>query len=412
MSTGKQDGVPRIGTAPEMTPGSGEGPNLLTGLAFGLLSALGPFAIDLYLPAMPTMAKAMAADSGAVQRTLSAFFLGLALAQIPLGWMGDRFGRRRPLIGGLALFVAASIGCALARDIDQLIALRFLQGMGACAGTSSVRAMIRDEYSGHHAARLMAFTFLIIGISPVLAPLAGSYLLRATSWQGLFVILASGGLIALLAVLLLLRETLPPSRRVASRSILQACRHLLAKPAFIAWAFVAGMATTIPFAFVTAAPFLFTQSYRLTPHHYSLLLAMNAVVSIIATQFAPGLMRRLGVRRLVTRVVLIAALATGGMAFAATTNLPLALLQAYSMLIFAASGLILTPAAISALDASDQGAGAAAGLLGTLQLAVTAGASAAVSFFPSFTIVPLISILGCGFVLVLVTMALLRPQGR
>lgn len=388
------------------------GPSLLMGLAFGLLSALGPFAIDLYLPAMPDMAQAMAADSGAVQRSLSAFFLGLAIAQIPLGWLGDRFGRRRPLIGGLALFAAASLGCALANDIDQLIALRFLQGMGACAGTSSVRAMIRDQHSGHHAARLMAFTFLIIGISPVLAPLAGSYLLRATSWQGLFVILASAGSVALLGVALFLPETLPPARRVASRSIVQACAYLLAKRAFVAWAFVAGMATTIPFAFVTAAPFLFSQGYGLTPHQYSLLLALNAIVSIIATQFAPGLMRRLGVRRLVTIVVLIATVATAAIALAALASghLPLAMVQSYSMLIFAASGLMLTPAAISALDASDQGAGAAAGLLGTLQLGVTAAGSGAVSLFPSFTILPLISILAGGFLLVLAAIAMLRPS--
>lgn len=111
----------------------------------------------------------MAADSGAVQRTLSAFFLGLAVAQIPFGWLGDRFGRRRPLIGGFLLFAITSAGCALARNLDQLVLLRFLQGMAACAGTSSVRAMIRDAHSGHRAARLMAFTFLIIGISPVLA---------------------------------------------------------------------------------------------------------------------------------------------------------------------------------------------------------------------------------------------------
>ncbi|MBB4641161.1 multidrug effflux MFS transporter [Rhizorhapis suberifaciens] len=320
-------------------PKSGAARSLFLGLAFGMLSALGPFAIDLYLPAMPTMARAMGVDSGAVQRSLSAFFLGLAIAQIPLGWLGDRFGRRKPLIGGLALFAAASLGCALARDIDQLVALRFLQGMGACAGTSSVRAMIRDKHSGHHAARLMAFTFLIIGISPVLAPLAGSYLLRATSWQGLFVILASAGVTAVLVVTLFLPETLPPARRVASQSILQASAYLLAKPTFVAWAFVAGMATTIPFAFVTAAPFLFSQGYGLTPHQYSLLLALNAIVSIVATQFAPYLMRRLGVLRLVTIVVIIATVATGIIALAATTttHMPLALLQGYSMLIFAVS---------------------------------------------------------------------------
>ncbi|MBA4090701.1 MAG: adenylate cyclase [Sphingobium sp.] len=381
-------------------------PSLLLGIAFGFLSSLGPFAIDLYLPAMPGMARAMAADSGAVQRTLSAFFLGLALAQIPLGSLGDRFGRRRPLIGGLALFTIASIACAMATSLTMLVACRFLQGMGACAGTSSVRAMIRDRHSGHRAAQLMAFTFLIIGISPVLAPLAGSYLLQIMPWRGLFLLLAGGGIVALVAVALRLPESLPPEKRLGPQPMMQAYRGLLATPAFLGWTLVAGLATTVPFAFVTAAPFVYTRGFGLTPHHYSLLLALNAVTSIIATQFAPALMRRLGARPLVTGVALVAIGATGLIALAGA-GAPIALFQAYSMLLFALSGFILTPAAISALDAAAGGAGAAAGLLGTLQLAITAAASAAVSLLPSVSILPLTGVLGVSFLTMLLVMAAL-----
>ena len=383
-------------------------PTLLLGIAFGFLSSLGPFAIDLYLPAMPGMAQAMAADSGAVQRTLSAFFLGLALAQIPLGTLGDRYGRRRPLIGGLLLFAVASIACAMATSLTMLIACRFLQGMGACAGTSSVRAMIRDRHSGHRAARLMAFTFLIIGISPVLAPLAGSYLLQAMSWRGLFLLLAGGGVVALVAVAAFLPESLPPERRLHRLPMLHAYGRLLATPAFLGWTLVAGLATTVPFAFVTAAPFVYTQGFGLTPHHYSLLLALNAVTSIIATQFAPTLMRRLGARPLVTGVALAAMGATALIATAGlTAHVPITLFQPYSMLLFALSGFILTPAAISALDAAAGGAGAAAGLLGTLQLAITAAASAAVSLLPSVSILPLTGVLGVSFLTMLLVMMVL-----
>lgn len=383
-------------------------PTLLLGIAFGFLSSLGPFAIDLYLPAMPGMAQAMAADSGAVQRTLSAFFLGLALAQIPLGTLGDRYGRRRPLIGGLLLFAVASIACAMATSLTMLIACRFLQGMGACAGTSSVRAMIRDRHSGHRAARLMAFTFLIIGISPVLAPLAGSYLLQAMSWRGLFLLLAGGGVVALVAVAAFLPESLPPERRPHQQPMLHTYGRLLATPAFLGWTLVAGLATTVPFAFVTAAPFVYTQGFGLTPHHYSLLLALNAVTSIIATQFAPTLMRRLGARSLVTGVALAAMGATALIATASlTAHVPITLFQPWSMLLFALSGFILTPAAISALDAAAGGAGAAAGLLGTLQLAITAAASAAVSLLPSVSILPLTGVLGVSFLTMLLVMMVL-----
>lgn len=358
----------------------------------------------------------MATGSGSVQRTLSAFFLGLAVAQIPLGTLGDRFGRRRPLVGGLILFVVASIACSAARNLDQLIFFRFLQGMGACAGTTSVRAMIRDRHSGHYAARLMAFTFLIIGISPVLAPLFGSILLQLTSWRGLFGLLAGAGVVALIAVLFFLPETLPPERRTGGWPTLRSYLHLLSTRTFMGWTLVAGLATTVPFAFATAAPFIFTQGFHLTSHQYSLLLALNAVTSIISTQFAPTLMQQMNARRLVVTaagVATVTTAVTAAVALVANAHMSLALFQSYSMVLFAISGLILTPAAISALDAADGSAGVAAGLLGTLQLAITAVASAAVSLFPSFTIMPLVGLLGAGFLLMLlVTVGIDRAAPR
>lgn len=389
------------------------GPTLLFGIALGFLSTLGPFAIDLYLPAMPGMAQALQAESGSIQRTLSAFFLGLAIAQIPMGSLGDRYGRRRPLIGGLLLFMVTSLACAVTTNLDQLVILRFLQGMAACAGTSSVRAMIRDMHSGHSAARLMAFTFLVIGISPVLAPLAGSFLLQIMSWRGLFLILAGAGAIAVTMVTLMLPETLPPERRATRKMALwHDFRLLITTPAFLGWAVAAGLGTTIPFAFVTAAPFIYTHIFGLSGFQYSLLLALNAVVSIIATQFAPGLMRRLGGRRLLAIVAMVGAALSALMAGQAMSHASLPLFQIYSMLIFAMAGLMLTPAAICALDAVRSGAGAAAGVLGTIQLAVTAAASAAVSLFPSFSLLPLLAILGADFLIVLFLMSVVVKMGQ
>jgi DHA1 family bicyclomycin/chloramphenicol resistance-like MFS transporter len=347
-----------------------------------------------------------------VQRTLSAFFLGLALAQIPVGLLGDRHGRRWPLVGGLSLFVLASIACALAQSPGQLILFRFLQGMGACAGTSSARAIIRDLYSGHRAARLMAFTFLIIGISPMLAPLLGSALLTFGSWRALFAILAGAGMLAVAASALLLPETLPVERRTRSGSSLaQTYARLFATPHFLGWALIAGLATTIPFAFVTAAPFLFTHVYGLAPVTFSLLLALNAVASIVATQFAPGLLKQWGAHRVVLCAAGACAAATLLIGLAAGGGIPLMLFQLYSMALFVGAGLMLTPAAISALEQATSGAGLAAGLLGTIQLAVTAVASAAVSLFPSFTLLPLAIVLGSALVMILlIATALGRRQ--
>jgi DHA1 family bicyclomycin/chloramphenicol resistance-like MFS transporter len=381
------------------------------GLALGLLSAIGPLAIDLYLPALPTMTKDLQATPGEVQRTLSAFFLALALAQIPIGSFGDRFGRKLPLYLGLGLFVLASIACAIAPSAETLIILRFVEGFGVCAGTAVSRAMIRDQHQGHEAARLMAFSFLIIGISPVLAPLAGSWLLGVTTWRGLFVILAALG-VGGLVVAAFLPETLPPEKRIpVKQPILPAYGALIGNPRFIAAALVAGLATTVPYAYVTAAPFVFTGVFGLGAKTYTLLLGLNAVCSIGLTQVSPRLMRQWGPRKLILRAMGLGALLTlvlGGAAVAGVGGV--LLFQVYSMLMFCMVGLALTPAAISALDAGKTGAGAAAGMLGTLQLVVTASASALVSVFPTFSLKPLLAVvLGCAVFSLVLSWLTLRP---
>jgi DHA1 family bicyclomycin/chloramphenicol resistance-like MFS transporter len=368
-----------------------------TGLAIGLLSAIGPLAIDLYLPAFPTMVRELHASPGDVQRTLSAFFLALALAQIPIGSFGDRFGRKLPLYLGLGLFVLASIACYFAPSVEALVALRFVQGFGICAGTACSRAMIRDLHQGHQAARLMAFSFLIIGISPVLAPAVGSWLLGVVSWRGLFLILALLG-VGGFAVAAALPESLPPERRIPVRQpILPAYGALLANPRFIAAAVIAGLATTIPYAYVTAAPFVFTGVFGLPAKTYTLLLGANAICSIGLTQLSPKLMRQWGPRTLILRAMGAGAALTLVFGGAALLGLGgIVLFQLYSMLMFCTVGLALTPAAISALDAGKTGAGAAAGMLGTLQLVVVACASGLISMFPAFSLAPLLTVvLGC-----------------
>ena len=384
---------------------------LKTGLALGLLSAIGPLAIDLYLPAFPTMVKDLHATPGEVQRTLSAFFLALAAAQIPVGSFGDRFGRKLPLYLGLGLFVLLSIACAFATSAPMLVALRFVQGFGVCAGTAVSRAMIRDLQSGHKAARLMAISFLIIGVSPVLAPAIGSFLLGVMPWRGLFWVMAGLG-VGGLAVAALLPETLPPERRIPVRQpLLPAYGALLGNPRFIAAALIAGLATTIPYAYVTAAPFVFSGVFHLTPRAYSLLLGVNAICSIGLTQVSPNLMRRWGPRRLILTMMGLGVLLTLAYGAAALAGFGgLVLFQGFSMLLFCVAGLSLTPAAISALDAGSSGAGAAAGMLGTLQLMVTAGASALISAFPAFSLAPLLGIvLGCLVVSWALCWATMRP---
>ncbi|WP_321390733.1 multidrug effflux MFS transporter [Emcibacter sp.] len=371
------------------------------GLVLGLLSAIGPISIDLYLPAFPAMAREFEASPDQVQMTLSVFFFALAVAQIPVGLFGDRFGRKLPLYIGLGLFVAASIACAASTGITQLILLRFMQGFGICAGTAVSRAMIRDLASGHHAARLMANSFLIIGISPILAPLAGSFLMTVLPWRGLFLVLALIGVSAVFLVRFYLPESLPPSARIKREtSILSHYSDILTNRRFFESALVAGIATIIPYTYVTGAPFIFTDMFGLSSMEFSFLLAINALCSIVATQFSPGLMRIWGPKVLLRRVGLsgvVATLVLGVIILMGEENLLIFMI--YSMFVFLFAGLMLTPAAVAALDTIKQNVGAATGVLGTIQLMCTAGASAAISWLPETTLVPLAGIMGSAFVL-------------
>jgi multidrug resistance protein len=155
-------------------------------LVLGLLSAIGPFAIDMYLPALPSIGQTLGASMGAVQASLMAFFISLGIGQIIYGPVSDMIGRKAPLYFGLVLFAAGSIGCALAPDVHTLIVLRFIQGLGACAGMVVPRAIVRDLHTGHDAARLMSLLMLVFSVSPILAPLAGSILIESFGWRSVF----------------------------------------------------------------------------------------------------------------------------------------------------------------------------------------------------------------------------------
>jgi len=345
------------------------------GLLLGLLAALGPLAIDLYVPGFPAVAHDLAATAVEVQLSMVSYFAALAFGPLVYGPITDRLGRRPPLFGGLALFALASLGCAAAPDIRWLIALRFLQGLGGCTGTTIARSIIRDLHSGAAAARLMATMYLVLGVSPVLAPLAGSLLLPWVGWRGLFVTMAVS--IALAAALLAARlpETHGAERRTRHphRPLRSDLGQLLRDGRYLQLVLASAGATASAFVFVAGAPFVFARHYALAPTSFSLLIGLNAAGQIIATQFAPLLMRRLGAARLLPRATLLAAGAGALLLLATlTTGAPLPMTVALCFAVACCVGLWLTPAAVAALDAHQSIAGTAAGLMSTAQVAVAA----------------------------------------
>ncbi|MGB7645973.1 MAG: Bcr/CflA family efflux MFS transporter, partial [Pseudomonas fluorescens] len=183
-------------------------------LLLGLITAIGPFAIDSYLPALPTLGASLQASPAAVQMSLTVFFMIIGVCQLFYGPISDVFGRKPPIYAGLVIFAVASVGCALAPTIEVLIAFRALQAFGACAGMVIPRAIVRDLYTGHEAARLMALLMLVMSVSPILAPLAGSVVISLWSWREVFVALGVVAVLCLVMTIVQLPETHPAERRL------------------------------------------------------------------------------------------------------------------------------------------------------------------------------------------------------
>ena len=218
---------------------SGAGPLGRLALILGALSAFGPLSIDMYLPSFQSISRELNASEAQVQHTLAVFFGGIGLGQAFYGPISDRYGRRRPLCFGLTLFVLASAACALSRSIEGLVAWRFVQSIGGCAGIVIARAVVRDRFDERESARVFSLLMLVMGLAPILAPLAGGQILVLFGWRAIFWTLAAFGFLCLAAVLLALGESLPPERRARAEGWATRCA-----PTFGSWPIAASCATT------------------------------------------------------------------------------------------------------------------------------------------------------------------------
>ena len=340
-------------------------------LVLGLLSAIGPFAIDMYLPALPAIGRALHADVHQVQLSLMAFFLSFALSQIVYGPASDMFGRKRPLYVGIALFVAGSVGCALAPDIAWLIGFRAVQGLGAGAPNVITRAVVRDLHTGAEATRLMSLLMLVFSVSPILAPLVGSLIIDAGGWQAIFWAIALIGASGLLLTAVALEETRPLEERAGSGigSTARAFALLVRDPHFMGLTGVASFSLAAFFVYLSNSSFVLINHYGLTPREYGMAFGLNAASFIGASQFAGRLAHRYGNARVVSISVAgfaLAMCAGSALNFAGVDTL--ATLIAMLMIGFGFLGLVMPAVSVMALDHHGDIAGAASALMGTLQM--------------------------------------------
>ena len=374
-----------------MTPGLAR-----MALVLGLLSAIGPVAVDMYLPALPTIAADLGTNVGAVQLSLVSFFLALAVGQPIYGPLADLFGRRPPLIAGLAIFVAAAVGCTFVKSVDALVALRFLQGFGICSAAVIVRAVIRDLHTGPEAARLLSLTLLVLAVSPTLAPLAGSIFIQFFSWQSIFFVLAVAGLAGVSVAVWMLPETLPPERR-DQRSFghtFAGYVGLLRDGRFLSLTVITGLIQGGFFSYIVSSAFYFIEVHGLAPWQYSLVFAANALVLITLAQFSSNAMRRFGAERLIVLSVAVnaaSAVLLLAVTLAGIASLPVAL--PFLFVVCWSLAFVGAPGTVLALDPHGDKAGTASALIGTLQFGISAGASALVSVLFDGTALPMVAVI-------------------
>lgn len=381
-------------------------------IVLGLLSAVGPFAIDMYLPALPAIAADLNTTTAATQLTLTVFFIAFGLCQIIYGPLSDVYGRKAPLYAGLVLFTLGSIGCALAPGIGALIAFRFIQGLGAAAMAVIPRAIIRDLHTGAEATRLMALVMLVFSVCPILAPLFGSALIVPFGWRAVFAAVTLVAVIGIALVATLLPETRPAEERISGnvRDVLGAFAELLRDRHFLGLTFIGGLGMSSFFAFLATSSFVYIGHYGLTPTQYSLAFSVNAIGFIGASQFASRLGSRFGMGRMVlTAVSLYAGFAVLLLALTLLGYDSLRVLMPLLFTSFAFLGLVIPSTMVLALERHGPIAGIAAALGGTLQM-VTGGAMIAVAglFFNGTTLPMVATIAFTAVGALLVSMATLR----
>lgn len=380
---------------------------LRNAITLGLLSAIGPFAIDMYLPALPAIGRNLQAGTGAVQMSLTAFFIALSLGQSLYGPLSDMIGRKAPLYLGLALFSLGSLGCALAPNIQVLIGFRFLQGIGACAGMVIPRAIVRDLHTGVDATRLMSLLMLVFSISPILAPLTGSFVIQLGGWRAVFWVVLVAAAVGCL-ILGTVTETRPRSERVNSniRAVAAAYGLLLRDRHFLGLAFIGAFGISSFFVYLSNSPFVLIEHYHLSPRLYSVYFSANAASFFAMAQLNAWLASRFGLRGLVRGAVTVYAIVMLTLLALFVSGIDrLEVLAALLFIGYGCLGLVIPTTAVLALEEHGTIAGTASALMGTVQFVTGAIIMVVVGSFLNGTALPMVAgIAGCA------TLALILGQ--
>lgn len=401
-----------------MTPTSHPGDSLsrrqklIYVVVLGLLTALGPFTIDLYLPAFPIIGKEMHVSATAVQLTLTATTIGFAAGQLIVGPYSDKFGRRMPLILATSLHVLASIGAACSTDITMLGIFRILQGIGAAGGGVVAMAMIRDLFGGYRLVRMLSYMSLVNGMAPILAPVIGSQLLGIMDWPGIFWFLAGYGALVVVAAFVFIVETLPrTARKVSSMRVIDRYKAVFSDRIFVGTLLVGGFNFAALFTYLSASTFLFQTSYGFTPQEYGYLFAVNSLGVVAGVQVASRLMRKIGPQWVMVGATAVQVLAAAAMIIGDQLNLGLWGVMVPLWFFIAATGFMFPSVQVMGLARNGSQAGTAASLLGAVTFGFAGLITPVVGLIGVRSATPMALIMGCCVILGIAALWLIiRPK--
>ena len=343
----------------------------------GALSMFAPLCTDMYLPALPAMAHSLHASAAALNLTLTTSLIGLGCGQLISGPLSDAYGRRRPVLWGLLVYTASSVGCALCNDVWTLSAVRLLQGIAGAAGIVVGRAIVRDLFEGVEAARLFSRLMIVIGLAPILAPVIGGQLLHVTDWRGIFIALAAGGALLLAVCVRGLPETLPVPLRHhgGGAASMRVMRGLLRDRRFAGLTVIQGFFFAALFSYIAGSSFALENVFGVSPQLFGVIFGVNALGLVGSSQIGARYVGRLGPRRLAT-IGLCGAAVTGVVlvvAILAHAGLWIVLPCFFSLMVN--YGLVGPNLTALAMESHPRSAGGASALIGSIQF--TAGAAVA-----------------------------------
>lgn len=379
----------------------------------GLLSAIGPFSIDMYLPGFPQMAASLHTTVSHVALSLSSFFVGISVGQLIYGPLLDRFGRKIPLYTGLAVYFFSSVYCAFINDADALIVVRFFQALGSCGGMVAARALVRDLFAVRDNARVFSLLMLVIALSPILAPTFGGFISAILGWHAIFISLAVISLLTAIAVYLWLPDGRKPDRAVSLKPIpiVKTFIAVFKVPKFYTYSLAGAIASSGLYSYVAGSPVVFMKIYKVSESHYGLIFAFISLGLLIASQLNTLLLRRYSSEQIT--LVALRGQVIAGLLLVVLTYFNLLNLYGMIALIWiflGTQGFVFPNTSALALSPFEANAGAASALMGAVQLGVGALATALVGMLSNKTALPMTAIMSVCALCALTILLAGRPR--